>query len=166
MFIGKVGQRVFIQTLIDRTIDLLTHVSCQALSTPAAGGGELFYALLFEARPQFGFAAALLSITLVAVSQFAAKGAVVLAVARGQKVGDTHVYPDHRGSGLGMDLYPLIVGEREPPALPAFVERHTAVERLVLQGFTVVVCQLHRDQQLLTKVQRADPEPVVKAGIL
>src|SRR5450755_1065062 len=135
LFVSDLGIRVLIQADIDRTIDLLAHMMHEPLPALAARGGQLLHALLFEARSQFGFAAALLAVTLLSLTQVAVKGAVVLTVAACQEVSDADINADHLGIWLGLDSDLLIIGESEPPAIGAPVQSHATVD-----GFT---CQYH-----------------------
>ena len=114
------------KALVDRLVDLLPHVAGEALPALAAGGGQLLDAFLFKACPQFGLAPPLLAIALLPLAQLTVKGAVVLAVAGRQKVGNAHVHADYWGRGSVWTANHLIVAEGEPPAIPTLVERHAA----------------------------------------
>jgi len=147
LFIGKLCVRMLSKTLVDRSVDRLTHMPDQALPTSAVGGGKLGNSLLFETGPQFGLTTALLSIPLLPLSEFAMKGAVVLVRARGDEVGNPHINPDHWGIWLGLDWNHLIIGEGEPPTpIRAPIELHTTIDRFPFQGLPMVVGQLDWDQ--------------------
>src|SRR5260370_33017284 len=154
------------KALVDRPVDLLAHVAGEPLPALAAGGGKLLGPFLFQALAQLGFAPSLLAVALLPFSQFAVKGAVVLAVAGGEEVGDTHIHPDHRGRRPGLDGDHLVVAQRQPPAITALVERHAGIDSFSLNRLAVAGSQLAGDQHLLAQSQRAARPPLVTGGVL
>jgi hypothetical protein len=158
VLVGELRARMFGEALVDRPVDLLAHVAGQALPTSACGRGQLLDPFLLQAFAELLLAPAFLAVALLPLSEFAVKGAVVLPVAAGQEVGNAHIYADHRGRWRS--LYPdhPMVTEGQPPAIPAFVERHAAIEGLSGKRLAVIVGQLDRDQQLFAKFERADAE--------
>src|SRR5690348_16564393 len=107
---------------IHRTVDLLTHMTSKALPASACGRRQFLDAFLFEAFAQFGLAASSFSVALLPLTQLAVKGAVVLPVAAGNKVGNADIEADHRSSGFGMNRHGFIVRKRQPPFILALIE--------------------------------------------
>ena len=97
LLIGDLCALVLGKAPIHRPVDLLFDMPDEALPTLAARRGKLFDPFLFQALAQFRLAAALLPVALLSFPQLAVECPVVLAVAGGEKVGDAHVYPNHRG---------------------------------------------------------------------
>ena len=166
LFVGELRALVLGKALVDRAVDLLTHVPGEALPAFAACGGELLHPFLLQTRAQFGLAPSLLAVALLSLLELSVKGAVVLAVARRDEVGDAHIYADHRGRGFGLAGNLLVIRERQPPAVTAPVERHTGIDGFSREHPEVVGSQLDRDQQLLAECECADLEPVVKGRVL
>ncbi len=96
LFIGKLRVGMLGKTLIDRPIYLLTDVPAEPLTALATGGRKLLDPLLFETLAQLRLAPPLLTITFLSLSQFAVKGAVVLARTGRDKVGNAHIHANHR----------------------------------------------------------------------
>ncbi len=94
----------------------------------AASGGKCLDPFLFETLAQLGFAPPLLPVALLPLTQFAMKGAVVLARARGHKVGNPHIDANHRRRWLSLDWYHLIVTECQPPTSVTLIEGNTGIE--------------------------------------
>ena len=61
---------MFLKAEVYRPIDLLSDVASKTLACGAAGGRQvlLWHALLFQTFPQFGFAAALFAVPLLALA--------------------------------------------------------------------------------------------------
>src|SRR5438874_284979 len=62
LFIGDLRVRMLCKTLIDRPVDLLTHMAHKTLPALAPGGRKCPDTLLFETRAQLGFASSLLPV--------------------------------------------------------------------------------------------------------
>src|SRR5438105_2699044 len=154
------------KALVDCPVNLLAHMASEALSALAAGRGEFLDAFLFQAIAEFGLAAAFLAVTLLAFSQFAMKGAVVLAIRSSHKVSNAHIHADHRGLWFSLERNDFIVGEGQPPAIPTLVEDHARVDGLARKRLAMVRRQLDRDKQLFAEFEGADFEPAVKGGVL
>src|SRR5690348_14189580 len=95
---------------VDGTIDLLTHGTCQL---HIAGGGQALDALVLEARPQFGLAAALLPVPFVTRREFPLKRAIRFAVRGGDEVGNPNVNANDRRTSarVGGDGFLIREGE-------------------------------------------------------
>src|SRR5450755_1247061 len=157
---------MLVQTDIHCTINLLTHMPCKTPPAFTASRRKLLHTLLFKTRSQFGFAAALLPVTLLSLAQLAMKSSVVLAVARREKVGNAHIDTDHRGSCLGLYGDYLVIGEREPPAVSPLVQGRAGVDGLTFERLTTIVCQLDWYLDGFTLLKRANSQPVVEGRIL
>src|SRR5450759_370350 len=96
MLIGNLRALVFSKALVDRPVDFLAHMANKPLPTPGAGGGKLLDALLLQALAQLGLAPPLLPVALLSLPELTVKGAVVLAVAGGQEVGNPNIHANHR----------------------------------------------------------------------
>jgi len=138
----------------------------EPLPAPAAHGGKLLDAFLFQALAQFGLAPPLLPVALLSVAQLAVKGAIMFAVAGGEEVGNAHIYAHNRGSWLRMNLHDFIVAEGKPPLTSPLVESHARVEGLARQHLAMVICQLDGYPDGLPFLKGTDPQPVVKGRIL
>src|SRR2546426_12374200 len=99
------------KTLIDRAVDLLTDVAGETLPALAAGGGKLLDPFLFQTLAEFGLASPFLAITFLSCAETPVKGAVALAVAGGEKVGNADVHADHRSRWRGLDGNHLIIAQ-------------------------------------------------------
>src|SRR6266496_3305150 len=163
---SKLCALVLGKALIDRAVDLLTDMAGKTLPRPATGGGKLLDPLLFQALAQLRLAAALLPVALLALSQLAMKGPVVLAGRGGHEVGDAHIHAVHRGRWRGLYWDDLIITEGQPPAVPALVEGDAGVDGLAFERLAVIGRQLDGEPQLLAECERADREPVVKGRVL
>ena len=97
LFVGELRIGVLGKALVDRAVDLLTHMAGEPLPALAARGGELLDPFLLQALAQFGLAPPLLPVALLSLAQFPVKGAVVLAGTGREEVGDAHIHADHRG---------------------------------------------------------------------
>src|SRR5216683_8000210 len=101
MLIGDLRALVLSKALVDGAVDLLAYMAGETLPASACGGGQLLRPFLLQASAQLGLAPPLLAVALLTLSEFAVEGAVVLAGACGQEVGDAHVHPDHRSRRRG-----------------------------------------------------------------
>src|SRR6266851_2893475 len=79
LFIGDLRVGMPRKTLIDRPVDLLTHMADKTLPALATGGRKYPDTLLFETLAQLGFASSFLPVAFLSLSQFAVKRPVVLA---------------------------------------------------------------------------------------
>src|SRR6266849_5973609 len=111
MLIGNLRALMPGKALVDGAVDLLAYMAGETLPTLAAGGGQLLRPFLLQASAQLGLAPPLLAVALLPLSEFAVKGAVVLAVAGGDEVGDAHVHANHRGRRRGLYRNHLIITE-------------------------------------------------------
>ncbi len=166
VFIGDLRVRVLSKALVDCSVDFLAHMAGQALSRAAARGGKLLDAFLLQALAQLRLTSPLLPVALLSLSEFAVKGAIVLAGTGRDEVRNPDVYADHRGRWGGVYRDFLVITEGQPPAITTLVERHAGIDGLAFERLAVVGSQLDRDQQLLAEFQRADREPVVKGRVL
>ncbi len=154
-------------TLIHCIVDFLLDMPDQPLPGTTAGRWQLLHTFLLQAGAQFRFPAALGSIPFVARTQIFVEGAVVLARAGRDEVGDAHVNAHDRRIGWRLHGHFLIVGEREPPQSLALIELHTGVELSRQMGFRVhqlffvVGSEFDGNLHGLTLGERADRQPVI-----
>ncbi len=146
LFIRKLCLLMPGKALVDRPVDLLTDVTGEALPASACGGGQLLDPFLHQALAPLGLAPPFLPVALLSLSQFAVKGAIVLAGACGQEVGDAHVHPDHRGRWRGLYWNHLVVGESQPPVIASLVQSNAGIDGLARARLAVVVGQPDGDQ--------------------
>ena len=138
VFVGELAALVLGKALVDRAVDRLPHVAGEPLPALATRGGELLDPFLLQTSAQFGLAPPLLAVALLPLPQFAVEGAVMLAVARGEEVGDAHVHADYRGRRRSVNRDDLVVTECQPPAISALVEGDAATDGLAFERLAVV----------------------------
>ncbi len=114
----------------------MPHETLPALT---AGRGEFLDAFLLQALAQLGFAPPLLPVTLLSLSKFAMKGAIVLARTGGEQVGNADIDANHRSIGFGLQRDYLVVGKRQPPPTVTLVEGDTRIDGLLFQHLTMIV---------------------------
>src|SRR5260370_17167629 len=124
VFVDDPGTRMISEHLIDGSIDILLHLSPQALAGRTAGRKELFlgHPLLFEAGSQLRLAPPLLAITLVLLCQIPRKAAVVLSCRGRDEIRDPHVDAHARRRWLRLKRNVLVKTERGPPDSTAAVQ--------------------------------------------
>ena len=72
---------------------------------------------------------------------------VALARRSGDKIGNTHIHPNHRGIRLRLQWHLLIEGEGQPPDPLALVQRARGIERFACQDLFVIGSQFDRHPQ-------------------
>src|SRR6266852_7954655 len=97
VLIDDAGVRMSSKHLIDCRVDRLSHMTGKALAAGATGGRKCFDPLLFQAGPQLGLSSPFLSVSLLALAQFAMKAPVLLASRGREEIGDPHINADRRG---------------------------------------------------------------------